>query len=43
VRFWQAPADNDLRLNRAVEFSNLVTFAFASPASEATITDGPCQ
>ncbi len=43
VGFSQAPQNNNLALNRSVEFSNLVTFAFASPASEATITDGPCQ
>jgi prepilin-type N-terminal cleavage/methylation domain-containing protein len=43
VSFAQAPTDNDLRLSRAAEFNNLVTFAFASPASESTITDGPCQ
>jgi prepilin-type N-terminal cleavage/methylation domain-containing protein len=43
VTLSQAPADNNLALSRSAEFSNLVTFAFASPASEATITDGPCQ
>jgi Tfp pilus assembly protein PilW len=43
VSFSQAPSDNNLALSRAAEFSNLVTFAFASPNSEATITDGPCQ
>lgn len=43
VTLSQAPIDNNLALNRAAEFSTLVTFAFASPASEATITDGPCQ
>ena len=43
LSFSQAPTDNNLALNRPVEFSNLVTFAFASPASESTITDGPCQ
>ena len=43
LNFSQAPTDNNLALNRSVEFSNLVTFAFASPASETTIVDGPCQ
>lgn len=39
----QAPSDNNLKLSRSVEFASLVTFAFAAPNSEATITDGPCQ
>jgi prepilin-type N-terminal cleavage/methylation domain-containing protein len=43
VSFSQAPSNNNLTLGRPVEFASLVTFAFASPNSEATITDGPCQ
>lgn len=43
VSFSAAPTDNNLTLGRAVEFSSLVTLAFASPSSEATIVDGPCQ
>ncbi len=43
VTFSTAPANNDTRLNRGVEFNNLVTFAFGSPAAEATIVDGPCR
>jgi prepilin-type N-terminal cleavage/methylation domain-containing protein len=43
VSFSQAPSNNNLKLGRPVEFASLATFAFASPNSEATITDGPCQ
>lgn len=43
VTFTSAPTNNNLTLFRAAEFSNLVTFAFAAPASEATIADGPCR
>ena len=43
VNLTEAPVSNNLTLNRSAEFSNLVTLAFASPSSEATITDGPCQ
>lgn len=43
VTFTTAPTDNNLKLFRAAEFSDLVTFAFAAPASEATIQDGPCR
>jgi hypothetical protein len=43
VNFLAAPRDNYLAAGRQVQFSNLVTLAFAAPASEATITDGPCQ
>jgi len=43
VTFLTAPSDNWTAVNRAAEFSSLVTFAFTSPASEATIVDGPCQ
>lgn len=43
VTFTTAPTDNNVKLFRAAEFSNLVTFAFAAPASEATIEDGPCR
>ena len=43
VTFSVAPTDKNIQLNRPVEFSNLVTLAFATPASEATIEDGPCQ
>jgi Tfp pilus assembly protein PilW len=38
-----APTNNNTALGRSAEFSSLVTLAFASPSSEATITDGPCQ
>jgi Tfp pilus assembly protein PilW len=43
VTFTTAPSDNNIKLFRGAEFSNLVTFAFAAPASEATIVDSPCQ
>jgi Tfp pilus assembly protein PilW len=43
VNFNAAPSNNNTTLGRPVAFNTLVTFAFASPASEATITDGPCQ
>lgn len=43
VTFTTAPTNNKLTLFRVAEFSDLVTFAFAAPASEATIVDGPCQ
>jgi len=43
VGYAAAPRDNNTKLGRTAELSNLVTFAFASPSSESTITDGPCQ
>jgi type II secretory pathway pseudopilin PulG len=43
VTFSEAPANNNLALNRSAEFSNLVTLAFAAPSSEATVTAKPCQ
>ncbi len=43
IGFKQAPTNNNITLGRPAEFNTLVTFAFASPASEATIVDGPCQ
>jgi hypothetical protein len=43
VSFATAPVSNDKRLNRSAEFNNLITFAFGSPAAEATIVDGPCR
>lgn len=43
VSFTTAPVDNNLKLFQGDEFGDLVTFAFAAPASEATIQDGPCR
>ena len=43
VTFSVAPTNKNIQLNRPVEFSSLVALAFATPASEATIEDGPCQ
>ncbi|MFI4985568.1 MAG: PilW family protein [Solirubrobacterales bacterium] len=43
VSFTTAPTSKDIRVGRPVALSNQVTFAFSTPASEATIVDGPCQ
>jgi Tfp pilus assembly protein PilW len=43
MSYLAAPRDNYLVSGRQVQFSTLVTLAFAAPSSEATITDGPCQ
>lgn len=43
INFNAAPSDNSTKLGRTVGFNTLVTFAFASPSSESTIVDGPCQ
>ena len=43
VTFATAPSDNNQKLFRNAEFSDVVTFAFSAPASEATISDAPCQ
>jgi Tfp pilus assembly protein PilW len=43
VSFATAPTNNYTALGRPAEFHDLVTFAFASPSSEASIVDGPCQ
>jgi type II secretory pathway pseudopilin PulG len=42
VAFTTAPVDNNLKEHRSTEFADQVTFAFAAPASEATIKDVPC-
>jgi Tfp pilus assembly protein PilW len=43
VNFTTAPTSKDTRVGRPVAFSNQVTFAFSTPASEATVVDTPCQ
>lgn len=52
IAFITAPSDNYLKTSnlsgasgtdRPSEFTDQVTFAFATPAAEATIKDGPCQ
>jgi len=43
VEFEARPVSNDARLNRGAQFSDNVTFAFASPDSEGTITAAPCE
>lgn len=43
MSFSAAPTDNNTAAGRPALFSSLVTLAFASPSSESTITDGPCQ
>jgi prepilin-type N-terminal cleavage/methylation domain-containing protein len=43
VSFTTAPTSKNLSLGRPIALSNQVTFAFSTPASEATIVDGPCQ
>jgi Tfp pilus assembly protein PilW len=43
VSFTTAPVDKETALSRSAEFSNLVTFSFSTPSSEAKISDGPCE
>ena len=43
VSFTTAPVDKETTLSRSAEFSNLVTFSFSTPSSEAKISDGPCE
>jgi prepilin-type N-terminal cleavage/methylation domain-containing protein len=43
VSFSEAPTNNDRTLSRAVELSDLVTFAFGSPSSENPLVAKPCQ
>jgi prepilin-type N-terminal cleavage/methylation domain-containing protein len=43
VNFSAAPTDNNTAAGRTSQFNSLVTLAFAAPAAEATIVDGPCQ
>ncbi len=43
VSFRQLPTDRNEKLNRSVDLSSQVTFAFTASIAEPTITDGPCQ
>ena len=43
VSFRAAPSDNSSAVGRDADFSGQATFAFSTPAAEATISSGPCQ
>lgn len=43
VAFLALPQSNNSAQHRGTEFNDRVTFAFSTPASEASIIDGPCQ